>query len=344
MSTRVAPRSFTNSLKFSAPAGRCSKNSLPPARRARRVVAASPESCSMRFRSRSRPGMVSRTARVCSFWPLRKGSHSRSLSFSIQRYGSLSVSPKYVSFTMSTRATGAGGMRTDAEATALARRARKAPHTLPAPTNKSRRLMPFTCRAPVLNDSPLMKDDLPPDSAALPDGRAARPALALQQRVGEEVDTGGQLAAVEIVRSPGVLHRLIEARRNRFQDVLAAVAAPGGADLPEVVRRHGLELGARAGELRPVKYRLPAAQLLEDREILGQGDWLRHGAHLTGIRGCPAASARPAASPGQCRRCRRRRARAPQCSRARRARSRRSCRPRGRLGARTRARGAGGAR
>src|SRR5438874_8366736 len=71
-----------------------------------------------------------------------------------------------------------------------------------------------------------MKDDLPPDSAALPDARAARPALALQQRVGEEVDTGGQLAAVEIVRSPGVLHRLIETRRNRFQDVLAAVAAP----------------------------------------------------------------------------------------------------------------------
>src|SRR5438045_9649241 len=106
-----------------------------------------------------------------------------------------------------------------------------------------------------------MKDDLPPGSAALPDGRAARPALALQQSVGEEIDTGGQLAAVEIVRSPGVLHRLIEARRNRLQDVLAAVAAPGGADLPEVVRRHGLELGARARELRPGKYRLPAAQL-----------------------------------------------------------------------------------
>src|SRR5438270_12142382 len=135
-----------------------------------------------------------------------------------------------------------------------------------------------------------MKDDLPPDSAALPDARAGRPALARQQRVGEEVDTGGQLAAVEIVRSPGVLHRLIETRRNRFQDVLAAVAAPGGADLPEVVRRHGLELGRRAGGLRPVTYRLPAPQRLEDREIPRQRARLRHGAHLTGITGCAAAS------------------------------------------------------
>src|SRR3974390_2212623 len=60
--------------------------------------------------SRALRGIVCSTARACTSGPLRKGSHSASLSFSIQRYGSLSVSPKYVSFTTSTRATGAGGI------------------------------------------------------------------------------------------------------------------------------------------------------------------------------------------------------------------------------------------
>ena len=63
----------------------------------------------MRASSAARPGRASSTARAWRFWPLRNGSQSGSLSFSIQRYGSVSVSPKYVSRTISIRATGAGG-------------------------------------------------------------------------------------------------------------------------------------------------------------------------------------------------------------------------------------------
>src|ERR1700733_3064021 len=140
MGTGVGPFSPTNSLKLSAPPGRCSKNSLPRARTATRVSAASPESCPMRVSSRSRCGMVSSTARACVFCPCRNGSQAGSWSFSIQRYGSESVSPKNLSLTPPTRATGAGGML--AAAARAARRASSAANRLPAALNRSRRLTP----------------------------------------------------------------------------------------------------------------------------------------------------------------------------------------------------------
>jgi len=47
------------------------------------------------------------------------------------------------------------------------------------------------------------------------------------------------------------------------EDKGAAVAAAGGADLPEILARHGLEVGAGYAELRLVEDGLAAAQLVE---------------------------------------------------------------------------------
>src|SRR6185437_10649125 len=51
---------------------------------------------------------------------------------------------------------------------------------------------------------------------------------------------------------------------EHVEHVLAAVAATRGADLPEPLVGHPLEIRARRAELRPMEDRLAASQLLKD--------------------------------------------------------------------------------
>src|ERR1700736_314023 len=141
------------------------------------------------------------------------------------------------------------------------RRVSSAAHRLPAPTNRSRRLIPLTYWLLFLYYGALMKEYFPAGAAALPDARAARRAPGLQQRIGEQVDLVCQLAAVKVGRLPMVLDRSLLARRERLQHIVAAVAAAGGADLPEVLGRHRHQSRARAGEFRPMEDRLPRRSL-----------------------------------------------------------------------------------
>src|ERR1700680_4177525 len=95
-----------------------------------------------------------------------------------------------------------------------------------------------------------MKEYFPAGAAALPDARAARRAPGLQQRIGEQVDLVCQLAAVKVGRLPMVLDRSLLARRERLQHIVAAIAAAGGADLPEILGRPRHESPAPGGEFR----------------------------------------------------------------------------------------------
>src|SRR4029077_306804 len=149
-------------------------------------------------------------------------------------------------------------------------RVRYAAHRLPAPTNRSRRLIRLTLLLLLLHHRSLMEDDLPVRAAAAPDAGAARAALALQQRVGQQVDSGGERAAVEVAAAPAVLDRVRTALGEGLEHVLAAVAAARGTDLPEVRCHLGRERGIRAGEFPAVKDRLTALQLFEHRPILRQ--------------------------------------------------------------------------
>src|SRR4029077_6586757 len=116
----------------------------------------------------------------------------------------------------------------------------------------------------VLDDGALMEQYLPARGVALPERGAMRAALALQQRVGQEVDVGAEAAAVKVARLPLVRDRVAGARGEGAQHVLAAVAPARGADFPEIRRDQLLERGGRA-VLGAVEDGLEAAQLLERR-------------------------------------------------------------------------------
>src|SRR6185312_6040690 len=74
--------------------------------------------------------------------------------------------------------------------------------------------------------------DLPTARTALPDRGAARHALALPQRVGEQVDRIGKLAAVGITGFPRVGRRIALALVQHIEHMLTAVATAGGAPFP----------------------------------------------------------------------------------------------------------------
>src|SRR6185312_474043 len=123
-------------------------------------------------------------------------------------------------------------------------------------------------RGVVLDHRALMKQDFPTVRGAPPDCHAARPAAALQQRVGEQIGIAAELSAGEVARLPRILER--EMTRDlmpilqHIEDVLTAVAAPGGADFPEPCIGHSLEIRAPHTVLRTMEDRLAAAQLLQD--------------------------------------------------------------------------------
>src|SRR5271170_244286 len=101
----------------------------------------------------------------------------------------------------------------------------------------------------------------------MPDRRTAGLTyLVLNQRVGDEVDIGCQLAAEKLARLPDVFVRVLAAAFEFGQDVFPAVATAGGADLPEVSVHHVPEVGPGCAELGAMEDWLAVFELLENAE------------------------------------------------------------------------------
>jgi hypothetical protein len=135
------------------------------------------------------------------------------------------------------------------------------PLGLSIPYGPSIRLSGFSA----FDDGSLMEHDLPSHFCAMPDGRAASLAyLVLNQRVGEEIDVGRQLAAVEGACLPDVFVRVLVPSFEFGQHIFPAITSARGADLPEICVHHALEVGPGCAELRAMKDWLAAFELLED--------------------------------------------------------------------------------
>jgi hypothetical protein len=68
-----------------------------------------------------------------------------------------------------------------------------------------------------------VKHDFPVTGSIAPDGRAPRTALALQQRVGEQIDIRRQLAAMKITGFPGIFIGRVATCIEHVERVLPAV-------------------------------------------------------------------------------------------------------------------------
>src|SRR5579863_3630208 len=113
-----------------------------------------------------------------------------------------------------------------------------------------------------------MKEDLPFARGAPPNCRAPRLALPLLQRVRQQVRVASQLPAGEVDRLPRVFERQMARDLmpilQYVENVRTAVAAARCANFPETRLGHTLEVNTRGAELRAMKDRLAAAQLLQD--------------------------------------------------------------------------------
>ncbi len=123
-------------------------------------------------------------------------------------------------------------------------------------------------RRVVLDDRSLVKHDLPSPGRAPPDRRPPRLAWPLRQRIRQQVSVASQLPAGEVGCFPRVFQREMAcdlmAILQHIENALTAVAAAGGADLPEILRGHALEIRPGSAKLRAMEDRLAAAQILQD--------------------------------------------------------------------------------
>src|SRR5579863_5480648 len=155
---------------------------------------------------------------------------------------------------------------------------------LPVPSTSSRRLIPLIRQLlGLLDDGALMEEDAPAARTTLPQRRTACDALSLPQGVSQQKHVARQRLAVKVARLPGIRGARGHPLSQGLEHVGAAVAAPGGADLPEL-RAHQVRQRAARGEvLRAVEDRLELAQLREHRPLRTSGDEL--GLHPPGAPG-----------------------------------------------------------
>lgn len=93
----------------------------------------------------------------------------------------------------------------------------------------------------------------------------------MHQRVGQQVIVGRDFLAAEVAGLPEVLADVAVPRVKYTKHVAAAVPLARGADLPEIIRRHALEILAARAELRAMKDRLAPAQVFQHLQQGGGG-------------------------------------------------------------------------
>src|ERR1022692_4257531 len=99
----------------------------------------------------------------------------------------------------------------------------------------------------LLNDSPLVKHDLPACLRVLPDRRPTSLTFSvLEQCVSQQVNIRAQSAAMKVRRLPHVGDRLPLSPLQFRQYTVPAVPAAGGAHFPEVSQSHILEVSPRS--------------------------------------------------------------------------------------------------
>src|SRR5882757_3964069 len=121
-----------------------------------------------------------------------------------------------------------------------------------------------------------MEHYLPAVCRPFPYRRPARLPLTLPQRVGEQIDFGGQLLTTKVGCFPRFLGRPRVPLLELIQHVLAARTVSRGAYLPEVRGRHALEVGPGRAEFRAMKDGLPASELgqhIEQFRICDRGEF-----------------------------------------------------------------------
>src|ERR1700722_14028557 len=143
---------------------------------------------------------------------------------------------------------------------------------LPVPRTSSRRLIPLIRQLLwLLDDSALAEKDAPAARAALPQRRAPRHPPPLPEGIRDQKHLRRQRLAVKIARLRGILSARRGLLRQGLEHVGAAVAAPGGADLPELTAHQLRECAARDEVLRAVEDRLERAQLGEHGALRTRG-------------------------------------------------------------------------